>query len=128
VEELAIGDHVVLSGNSCGHCTSCHSGRPVYCNDMLRLSWSEGRADGSSPVGQGGVQMSGVFFGQSSFATHVIALERTTVRVPQDVPMHLLGPLGCGMLTGAASLIEALKVNRGNALPFSAQAASGWRR
>lgn len=31
VEGLEVGDHVVLSYGSCGHCVNCASGRPGYC-------------------------------------------------------------------------------------------------
>lgn len=37
VRGLKIGDAVVLSGSSCGQCSSCHAGRPVYCADMIKL-------------------------------------------------------------------------------------------
>jgi aryl-alcohol dehydrogenase len=125
VNALEVGDHVVLSGNSCGHCHSCHSGRTVYCDDMVRLCWSGGRADGSSPISQCDKHVSGVFFGQSSFATHVIASERTAVKVPRDVPLHLLGPLGCGMITGAGSVLEALRVRPGQSIAIFGTGAVG---
>lgn len=116
VEEFVVGDHVVLSGNSCGHCASCHSGRTVYCDDMIELCWCGGRGDGSSPLSQDGQRVGGAFFGQSSFATHVIASVRTAVKVPTDAPLHLLGPLSCGMITGAASVLEALRVRPGQSI------------
>jgi aryl-alcohol dehydrogenase len=125
VAGLEVGDHVVLSGNSCGRCPSCHSGRTVYCDDMVRLCWSGGRADGSTPISQCGEHVSGVFFGQSSFATHVVASERTAVRVPRDVPLHLLGPLGCGMITGAGSVLEALRVRPGQSIAIFGAGAVG---
>lgn len=116
VEEFEVGDHVVLSGNSCGHCPSCHSGRTVYCDDMIKLCWSGGRGDGSSPLSQDGERVAGAFFGQSSFATHVVASVRTAVKVPRDVPLHLLGPLSCGMITGAGSVLEALRLRAGQSI------------
>lgn len=113
---LQVGDHVVLSGNSCGHCPSCYAGRPAYCDHMIDLCWGGSRADGTSPISQRGERISGVFFGQSSFATHVIASERTAVKVPRDVPLHLLGPLGCGISTGAGSVLETLRVRPGKSI------------
>jgi aryl-alcohol dehydrogenase len=125
VDGLEVGDHVVLSGNSCGHCQSCHSGRTIYCDHSEKLCWSGGRADGSSPISQCGEHVSGVFFGQSSFATHVIASERTAVKVPRDVPLHLLGPLGCGMATGAGSVLGALRVRPGQSIAIFGTGAVG---
>ena len=54
------------------------------------------------------------FFGQSSFAEYAIASERNTVVVPEDVPLELLGPLGCGIQTGAGAVMNALKVKNGS--------------
>ena len=125
VSSLEVGDHVVLSGNSCGHCQSCHSGETIYCDHMVQLCWSGGRADGSSPISQCGEHVSGVFFGQSSFATHVVASEGTAVKMPRDVPLHLLGPLGCGLATGAGSVLRALAVRPGQSIAIFGTGAVG---
>jgi aryl-alcohol dehydrogenase len=83
---------------------------------MIKLCWAGMRGDGSSTLSQQGDRIAGCFFGQSSFATHAIAPERTAVKVPRDVPLHLLGPLGCGMLTGAGSVLEALRLRPGQSI------------
>ena len=116
VRGLQAGDHVVLSGASCGLCPSCRAARPTYCRDAMKLSFGGVRADGSSPLSQDGTRIYGAFFGQSSFATHVNTPESTAVKVPADVPLHLLGPLGCGLITGAGAMLEALKVAPGESV------------
>ncbi|HEV2701130.1 MAG TPA: NAD(P)-dependent alcohol dehydrogenase [Steroidobacteraceae bacterium] len=113
---LAAGDHVVLSGASCGGCPSCHAGRPTYCRDAIRLSFGGRRADGSSPLSQNGEPMAAAFFAQSSFATHTVVPERSAVKVPKDIPLHLLGPLGCGFITGAGSVLEAFRLRPGQSI------------
>ena len=57
--------------------------------------------------------MNGNFFGQSSFATHAICHEINVVKVPADAPLELLGPLACGVQTGAGAAMNALKVSAG---------------
>ena len=52
----------------------------------------------------------GHFFCQSSFATHSIALEGNVVKVPEDTPLELLGPLVCGFQTGAGAVFNSLRV------------------
>jgi aryl-alcohol dehydrogenase len=116
VTGLAIGDHVVISGGSCGQCTSCRSARPTYCRDAMKLSFGGMRGDGSSPLSQNGERLAGAFFAQSSFATHVVTPARSAVRVPADVPLHLLGPLGCGIITGAGSVLEAFRLRPGQSI------------
>jgi aryl-alcohol dehydrogenase len=116
VQGLAVGDPVVLSGASCGLCPSCHAGRPTYCRDATRLSFGGMRADGTSPISQNGARLGGAFFAQSSFATHAVVPERSAVKVPKDIPLHRLGPLGCGFITGAGSVIEAFRLRPGQSI------------
>jgi aryl-alcohol dehydrogenase len=116
VTDLAPGDHVVLSGVSCGACPKCRANRPTYCRDAIRLSFGGARADGSSPLSRDGQRIHGPFFGQSSFARHAVAPARSAVKVPRDVPLATLGPLGCGVITGAGAVIEAFKLRPGQSI------------
>src|SRR3546814_3684052 len=59
--------------------------------------------DGSSPLSQAGAVIHGNFFGQSSFGTYAIAHRRNTVKVDKNLPLDILGPLGCCVMTGARS-------------------------
>jgi aryl-alcohol dehydrogenase len=73
--------------------------------------------DGSSPVRDGsGEPVAARWFGQSSFATHAVVAARNVVQVDQDLPLELLGPLGCGVQTGAGSVLLALGVAAGSSL------------
>ena len=57
------------------------------------------------------------FFQQSSLANYAIATERNVIKVNNDnIPLELLGPLGCGIQTGAGAALNSLKVNTGNSL------------
>ena len=116
VRGLKPGDHVVLSGASCGHCPSCRAARPTYCRDVMKLSFGGARADGSSPLTQDGARIAGAFFAQSSFATYVNVPESTAVKVPAAVPLHLLGPLACGIITGAGAMLEAFRIAPGQSV------------
>ena len=51
----------------------------------------------------------GSFFSQSSFANYAISIESNTVKVRNDIPIELLGPLGCGIQTGAGAVMNTLK-------------------
>ena len=117
VRKVQVGDHVVLSFNSCGYCDNCQSGHPAVCDEVGFLSFGcERPSDGSSPLSQNGAVVHGYFFGQSSFATHAITTERNVVKVPRDVPLELLGPLGCGIQTGAGAVLNSLQVEAGTTL------------
>jgi aryl-alcohol dehydrogenase len=111
-----LGDHVILSGNSCGRCPSCLANRPTYCDLAMPLCFGGRRLDGSTALTRDGAPIHSHFFGQSSFATHSIVPERTAVRVDKDLPLEKLGPLSCGVVTGAGGVIEALKVGFGDTI------------
>jgi aryl-alcohol dehydrogenase len=113
VSQVSPGDHVVMTFNSCGICESCLETQPSYCHDFFGRNFSGMRPDGSSPLSRGNERIHGSFFGQSSFATHAICTERNAIRVPKDTPLEILGPLACGIQTGAGSVINALKIGVG---------------
>ena len=110
------GDHVVLSGNSCGLCPSCRANRPTYCDLAMPLCFGGQRLDGSSALSGPDGAVHSHFFGQSSFATHAIVPQRTAVKMDKALPLEKLGPLGCGVVTGAGGVIRALKVGMGDTI------------
>jgi len=115
VKEVAVGDHVVLSFDSCGACRQCLQSRQAYCERFVPLNLDGAYADGgSSAVDRTGDVLANRWFGQSSFATHAIASARCVVRVDPSLPLELLGPLGCGIQTGAGTVIRSLGVRPGS--------------
>lgn len=116
VTKVVTGDHVVLSFRSCGTCTRCRAGEPTYCEQSLALNYTGCRVDGSKSIHNHDGAVSSNFFGQSSFATHAIAYETNVVKVDRDIPLKLLGPLGCGVQTGAGAVLRALACSPGSSL------------
>ena len=116
VKSVKPGDHVVMTYGICGVCDTCKNGLPGYCESLYQYNFSGGRADGSSPLSKGSEHIYGCYFSQSSFATHAIATEQNVVKVPADIPLELLGPLGCGVQTGAGAVINALRPKAGTSI------------
>jgi aryl-alcohol dehydrogenase len=115
VTTVAPGDHVVMTYMYCGLCAPCATGHPAHCANMGPLNFGGGRLDGSSSAcTHDGGELHDHFFGQSSFATHAIASELNVVKVDKDVQLELLGPLGCGIQTGAGAVLNAMKVHAGS--------------
>ena len=126
VHHLAPGDHVVLTFLACGDCATCRVGAPAYCMNLFPLCFGGARADGSSAVcDSSGEQLHGHFFGQSSFSTLAIANSRNVVKVHSDAPLELLGPLGCGIQTGAGAVMNALRPTAGQSLAVFGAGAVG---
>jgi aryl-alcohol dehydrogenase len=117
VTKVLPGDHVVLSFASCGTCTNCLQGLNGYCPDLYGRNFSGTRPDGSKPCcDAAGHAVSSYFFAQSSFADFALATERNVVKVVKDVPIELMGPLGCGIQTGAGAVINALRPKAGSSI------------
>jgi aryl-alcohol dehydrogenase len=110
------GDRVVMSFNSCGTCPSCAVDAPTYCYNFFPHNWSGTRADGTPTMHHGGKPMAANFFGQSSFATHAISHQLNTVVLPErfnHIPLDMIAPIGCGLMTGAGAVLNAMKVRAG---------------
>lgn len=98
VSRVRPGDAVVLSFGFCGICANCQRARYGYClqqEPTIRVAAS-GR-----PTVPG---------------NHLIVAERRVVRIPPDVPVELMGPLGHSMLSGAGAVINALKPAPGSSI------------
>jgi len=116
VTKVAPGDKVALTFTSCGQCTNCTLGSPAYCYQFLPLNYAGARPDGSAPLTWADGPVHSVFFGQSSFASHALANERNVVKLPEDAPLELVGPLGCGIQTGAGAVMNSMAAHPGSSL------------
>lgn len=126
VKNISIGDHVVLSFASCAACANCDDHQPAYCHNFLAQNFAGVRLDdGSSPLSQDGAVVHGNFFGQSSFASHAIAQERNTVKIDKSLPLAIMGPLGCGVQTGAGAAVNSVGLKPGQSLAIFGGGAVG---
>ncbi|MGQ4599822.1 zinc-binding dehydrogenase [Nocardia sp. R6R-6] len=116
VTTLAPGDRVVLSYTSCGTCDNCSKGIPQHCRDFVGLNMVGSRLDGTSPLSSGGTPVLGSWFGQSSWAQRAVVTERNAIKVGDDLPLELLGPLGCGIQTGAGAVLNTLAPEPGSSI------------
>jgi aryl-alcohol dehydrogenase len=114
VESVDEGDNVVLGMPWCGRCSHCVAGQPRYCTKIFDLIAAGGREDGSSSLrAKDGSELHSHFFGQSSFATYAVVRANQAVRVPSELPIEMLAPLGCGISTGAGAIFNVLRPGLG---------------
>ncbi len=126
VTSVAEGDHVVLSFNSCGDCGCCRTDRPAYCADFSAYNMGGARPDGTSSFTDAeGDRVGSHFFGQSSFAALSVVAERSVVKVDPSLDLTMLGPLGCGVQTGAGTVMNTLAVPAGASLVVAGAGALG---
>lgn len=115
VQNVEPGDHVVMSFASCGYCENCLSGQPAYCMRFNELNFGGKHYDGSSRIKKDNEEISS-FFGQSSFGNHAIVHERNIAKIDKDVDLALMGPLGCGLQTGAGTVLNKFKPEVGSSI------------
>jgi len=126
VQGIAVGDHVVLSFEHCGACDMCQRGVPAHCETFLMRNMLGRRLDFTTGVTDAdGNEIASRWFGQSSFATHCLATARNVVVVDKDLPLEKLGPLGCGIQTGAGTSLVALDVQPGTSIVVFGAGAVG---
>jgi aryl-alcohol dehydrogenase len=125
VISVAPGDHVVLAAAYCGHCKRCRRGEMAYCENLFAADFGGRRLDGTTALSKDGEAVSSHFFGQSSFATYANVVEESVVKVNPDVPLEHLGPLGCGINTGAGTVLNELKPEIGSSLAVFGAGAVG---
>jgi len=56
------------------------------------------------------------FFGQGGFGTYAVCNARNAVIVDKRLDLRILGPLGCGVQTGAGSVLNYLKPKKGQSI------------
>lgn len=126
VSDLNVGDHVILSFDHCRQCQNCLSGAPAYCTTFTERNLIGLSTDGTSPVRDSDQQsVHARWFGQSSAATYTVVDSRNAIPVDSDLPLEVLGPLGCGIQTGAGAVFEALKVSAGTSVVVFGTGAVG---
>jgi S-(hydroxymethyl)glutathione dehydrogenase/alcohol dehydrogenase len=103
VRQVRVGDHVVGSlAQACGGCARCLSGRPFQCQHpevpLVPARPDEPRSRGGMGVFQG--------FGLGGFAERALIHENQLAVVPKEMPFAQAAFLGCGVVTGAGSVLN----------------------
>ena len=129
VTQVALGDKVVVGWPSCGECRNCLDGHPRYClrtgEALVSGRRFKGELAGTTAYSRDGEPLNGHFFGQSSFATHSIVSADALVKVPDDTPLELLGPLACGLATGAGAVLNEARPELGDSILVAGVGAVG---
>jgi S-(hydroxymethyl)glutathione dehydrogenase/alcohol dehydrogenase len=111
VAQLGVGDHVVGSlAQSCGACARCLSGRPFQCmhpESTLR------RPTDAPRLSRNGVALF-QGFGLGGFAERALIHENQLAVVPKEMPFAQGALLGCGVVTGAGSVLNTANVSAGD--------------
>lgn len=126
VEGIVAGDAVLLGWPYCGRCRRCLGGQPRYCQHLPSLLFGGKRPDGTTTLLHAdGSPLHGLFFGQSSFATHALVDARSVVKVSTSLPLEAVGTLGCGFSAGAGAVLHAARPEPGSSVVVYGAGAVG---
>lgn len=130
VEDVAVGDRVIMGWPYCGKCRNCRQGQHRYCAELGSAVLSGRRFSGPKSGQSGysrpdGGEVSGRFFGQSSFATYALTTANSVVRIDDDVDLTSAGVLACGITTGAGAILNSAQPKPGETLVIFGVGAVG---
>lgn len=117
VTEFKPGDKVGISFGFCGKCANCRSGHPAGCIELNNINFGGVMPGGGQPLSTVDGQTLSSFFGQSSFAEYAVVNEACAIKVDyDDIELALVGPMGCGIQTGAGAVLNVLRPKFGSSI------------
>ena len=130
VTSVSVGDPVVLSYTYCGACDLCTSATDgaVYCQEFNELNVL--CKEKVFRTTDGGEEVGGKFFGQSSYASLSLVEEKSVVNVKDlleggDEELKLFAPLGCGLMTGSGAVVNAARPTKDDVIVVTGMGAVG---
>lgn len=108
VTNVKPGDRVALSIPYCDECDFCKAGEPIYCRNSMKLICGGKMEDGTSRLFKNGKDINN-YFCQSSFAQYSVCHYTNLVKIEDDDDLGLAAPIGCGIQTGAGTVLNYLK-------------------
>jgi S-(hydroxymethyl)glutathione dehydrogenase / alcohol dehydrogenase len=108
VREVAPGDSVLLNwAIPCGTCFQCSRGADSLC---------ETRPSVAAPRRLYAGRPAEASFGLGTMATHALVPQQAVVRIPAAVPHPIAAVMGCGVMTGFGSVVNAARVEAGSSV------------
>lgn len=115
VTEFEVGNHVIVTFAVCNECKPCLTGHTGACEQYGPLNFEGNMRDGTTRLTQNGNKVY-TLFGQSSLSTYAISHKTNIIKVDKDIDLSILGPLGCGIQTGAGTVLNKLKPAFGSSI------------
>ncbi len=115
VTGLSPGDSVIMSYAYDGSCPSCKANLNPYCDNYMQLNLvgTDTAGTHTHTTIQGPAS---VMHQQASFSTYTITTDNNLHRVPENLPLKALGPVGCGFMTGTGAVLNVLRPEPGSSL------------
>lgn len=115
VMSVAPGDHVVFGFiPACGRCPSCATGHSNLCDLAGVALLGTQISDGTSRHHARGQDVSLAIGALGTFAHHTVVHEASCIKIDNSYPLERACLLGCGVVTGWGSAVNAAKVAPGD--------------
>lgn len=116
VTDVSVNDSVVLNwAIPCGSCFQCHHGNRHICenqNQVTASDYMQGHAALASSRFKGeGIERS---FNLGTMATHAVVRKEAVIKMNEGIPFSSACIIGCGVMTGYGSAVNAAKVTPGS--------------
>ena len=114
VENVAVGDHVVLSFiPSCGECPTCQSGKRNLCDLGALLLTGIAVSDGTHRVTANGKPVIPMTL-LGTFSPYMVVHKSSVVKIDPSIPFEVACLVGCGVTTGYGSAVRSADVRPGD--------------
>jgi S-(hydroxymethyl)glutathione dehydrogenase / alcohol dehydrogenase len=118
VTHVAVGDSVMLNwAMTCGSCFQCLRGNHALCeahSPVAGLDPMGGHAHAAATQWQGEPLTRSFHLG--TLSTHTVVKQEAVVRLPDGIPFASAAIMGCGVMTGYGSVVNAAQVTPGTSV------------
>ncbi|MDR1269606.1 MAG: alcohol dehydrogenase catalytic domain-containing protein [Planctomycetaceae bacterium] len=116
-------DRVIVTYTHCGKCRACKDNRTYECDHIYHF-FNGKRLDGSTPFSLNGKPIFPLMR-QGGFSTFTVCHENALTKAATTLDLKSLAPVGCGVMTGAGSVMNYLKPEKGKPLAVFGTGAVG---
>ena len=114
VENVAVGDHVVLSFiPSCGKCPSCQAGLRNLCDLGAGLLAGVAISDGTHRIHTADGMPVFPMTLLGTFSPYMVVHESSVVKIDPSIPFEVACLVGCGVTTGYGSATHTAQIKPG---------------
>lgn len=119
VTKVKVGDKVLLNwAVPCYTCPQCQRGNQHICEVNSPVTSGNKLSGGHAELSSTTYNNSPIerSFGLGTLATHAVVREAALVKIDVEIPMSSASILGCGVMTGYGSVVNAAKVTPGSSV------------
>ncbi len=117
VEDLAAGDHVVMSFSPvCGECAFCQDGRPALCTRGAAANGAGTLLSGARRFTCDDGTVVNHHCGICAFSEYSVISRRSIVKIRKDIPLIEAALFGCAVMTGVGTVMNTCQVRAGQSV------------